>query len=130
VKKRKLSELAKVIRSKNAGPFELTFDVMFGDPETYALVRDSGVLGGELMQRLYRVGANEILSTHFFEAALSFKVTIARRVASGTFGDTDVFGAQQHAPLLDVEIPVPDEPPGASRSAKSRSPRKSPRRAG
>jgi len=106
VKKRKLSELAKVIRSKNAGPFELTFDVMFDDPQTYARVRDSGILGGELMQRLYRVDANEILSTHFFDPALSFKVTIARKVGSGTVGDTDVFGAQQHAPLLEVEIPV------------------------
>ena len=110
MKTRKLSELAKVIRSKNAGPFELTFDVMFDDPETYALVRDSGVLGGELMQRLYRVDADEVLSTHFFDAALSFKVTIARKVSSGTVGDTDVFGAQQHAPLLDVEIPLPVDP--------------------
>ena len=126
MKTRKLSELAKVIRSKNAGPFELTFDVMFDDPETYALVRDSGVLGGELMQRLYRVDADEILSTHFFDAALSFKATIARKVSSGTVGDTDVFGAQQHAPLLDVEIPVPDELPGTPRSRKSRSLRKSP----
>jgi hypothetical protein len=106
---KKLCELAKVIRSKNAGPFELTFDVMFEDPETYALVRDSGVLCGELMQRLYRVGADEILSTHFFDPALSFKATIARRISSGTVGDSDVFGAQQHAPLLDVEIPLPDE---------------------
>jgi hypothetical protein len=110
MKTRKLSELAKVIRSKNAGPFELTFDVMFDDPETYALVRDSGVLGGELMQRLYRVGADEVLSTHFFDAALSFKATIARKVGSGTVGDTDVFGAQQHAPLLDVEISLPADP--------------------
>jgi hypothetical protein len=116
MKTRKLSELAKVIRSKNAGPFELTFDIMFDGPEIYALVRDSGILGAELMQRLYRVDADSILSTHFFDAALSFKVTIARKVGSGTVGDTDVFGAQQHAPLLDVEIPMPDEWPGTSKS--------------
>jgi hypothetical protein len=116
MKTRKLSELAKIIRSKNAGPFELTFDIMFDDPETYALVRDSGVLGGELMQRLYRVDADAILSTHFFDAALSFKVTIARKIGSGTVGDTDVFGAQQHAPLLDVEIPLPDKRRGTSKS--------------
>ena len=114
MKTKKLSELAKVIRSKNAGPFELTFDIIFDDPETYALVRDSGVLGALLMQRLYRVEPDAILSTHFFDAALSFKVTIARKVGSGTVGDTDVFGAQQHAPLLDVEIPLPEGPPGPS----------------
>jgi hypothetical protein len=28
-----LGELARLIRSKNAGPFELTFDIMFARPE-------------------------------------------------------------------------------------------------
>ena len=35
-------QLATVIRSKNAGPFELTFDILFDDPEKYALVKRSG----------------------------------------------------------------------------------------
>ena len=104
-KAQKVSELASVIRSKNAGPFELTFDIMFDDEQTYARVRASGILGAELIQRLYGVDADEVLSVHFFDAALTFKATIARPVASGTAGDSDVLGAQQHAPLLDVEIP-------------------------
>ena len=45
------------------------------------------------------------LGVHSFDPALSFKATIARSISSGTAGDSDVFGAQQHAPLLDVEIP-------------------------
>jgi hypothetical protein len=31
--------------------------------------------------------------------------TFERRIASGAIGDTDVYGPQQHAPLLDIEIP-------------------------
>lgn len=108
-KTQKLSELASVIRSKNAGPFELTFDIMFDDEETYERVRASGILGAELIQRLYGIDAGEILSVHFFDAALTFKATIVRPVASGTVGDSDVLGAQQHAPLLDVEIPWRDQ---------------------
>ena len=33
--KHKLTELASVIRSKNSGPYELTFDVIFKDFETF-----------------------------------------------------------------------------------------------
>ena len=41
-----------------------------------------------------------------FPPAHAYKATIERRIASGAVGDTDVYGAQQHAPLLDVEIPI------------------------
>jgi len=37
-----LARLAKLIRSKNAGPFELTFDIMFEDAATYERVKRSG----------------------------------------------------------------------------------------
>ena len=38
---KRLRDVASVIRSKNAGPFELTFDVMFEDPEAYERVKAS-----------------------------------------------------------------------------------------
>ena len=41
-----------------------------------------------------------------YPAGNAFKATIPRLVPSGDVGDTDVYGAQQHAPLLDVEIPI------------------------
>ena len=102
---RKLIELARVIRSKNAGPFELTFDIMFADAGIYERVKRSGVITAELFARLYAVPLSSVLSVHSFDPAMSFKATIARTISSGTTGDSDVFGAQQHAPLLDVEIP-------------------------
>lgn len=102
---RKLGALAKVIRSKNAGPFELTFDVMFDDAEVYQRVKTSGIFDADLFARLYGVPRERVLSVHAFDPALTLKATIARSPSSGTAGDTDVFGAQQHAPLLDVEVP-------------------------
>ena len=33
------------------------------------------------------------------------KITYLRDVPSGTVGDRDVYGAQQHAPLMDIDIP-------------------------
>jgi hypothetical protein len=102
---RLLKTLAKVIRSKNAGPFEITFDIMFDEADVYDRVKNSGVLCPELFARLYRITSDRVLRVEPFDPALSIKATIVRTVSSGTVGDSDVFGAQQHAPLLDIEIP-------------------------
>ena len=103
--KKKLTELARVIRSKNAGPFELTFDIMFADAETYERVKQSGALSRELFAELYRIPVERVLNFTFFDQAYAVKATIARPLSSGTAGDSDVFGAQQHAPLLEVDVP-------------------------
>jgi len=46
-----LGDLARLIRSKNAGPFVLTFDIMFDDKADYLRVRDSGVVTKERSPR-------------------------------------------------------------------------------
>lgn len=103
----RLYDLAKVLRSKNAGPFELTLDIMFDDEEKYQLVKRSGVISKDLVCKLYRVAPEDVYHVVFFDAALGIKITIKRPVDSGGIGDTDVYGAQQHAPLIDVMIPIP-----------------------
>ena len=102
------SALAKVIRSKNAGALYFTLDVMFEDEVTYQRVRDSGVINAHCIAQLYRVSHNEV-DVIPYDVAYAIKITIPRAVASGAPGDTDVYGAQQHAPLLDLEIPAVDE---------------------
>ncbi|MDP8922801.1 MAG: DUF4387 domain-containing protein [Chloroflexota bacterium] len=101
----KLWQLAKLVRAKNAGPFTLTFDIVFADVETYEQVKRSGAISRELFARLYRVPVEEVL---FFEhdRALALKASIPRPIVSGDVGDTDVFGGQQHGPLVDLEIPI------------------------
>ena len=101
----KLWELARLVRAKNAGPFTLTFDILFADAETYERVKRSGVITRELFARLYRVPEEQVV---FFEhdRALALKASIPRPAASGDLEDTDVFGGQQHGPLVDLEIPT------------------------
>jgi Domain of unknown function (DUF4387) len=101
-----LADLAKVIRSKNAGPYEITFDVLFADHETYAHVRDSGALTPGRLAALYRVGEGDVHVCTFFEPALAFKFTIIRKGDQGGVAERDTFGAQQHAPLLGIEVPA------------------------
>lgn len=101
----RIRDIAKACKSKNAGPFELTLDVVFDERSMYERVRATGVLGPELFARLYNVRPEDVLFTEY-PAGNAFKATIPRLVPSGDVGDTDVYGAQQHAPLLDVEIPI------------------------
>lgn len=100
----RLAELARLIRSKNAGPFELTFDVIFKDRETYERVRDARIINAEWFARTYRL-TPEVVSIINYDAANAIKITIPRPAISGDIDDTDVFGGQQHGPLVDVEVP-------------------------
>jgi hypothetical protein len=100
----KLGELARLIRSKNAGPFELTFDIMFDDRESFQRVLDSNALSRQLIADLYQVPLEDV---KFFvvPAALAFKASIPRPRFQGDLLDSDGHGGQQYAPLLDIEIP-------------------------
>src|SRR5712671_6504330 len=95
---RPLSEVAKTIRSKNAGVDRITFDVIFADRADYQRVRDSGALS--------RAAVCRIIDHVEFDPALAIKFTIARSITSGSPGDADIFGSQQYGPLLGVEVPA------------------------
>ncbi len=101
-----LKDLAQVIRSKNSGPFEITFDVMFKEASTYRLVEESGVLTHDLVCKLYGVEREDIVALLFFKPAQAFKFTLRRNWAQGSVNERDTFGAQQHAPLMTVDIPA------------------------
>jgi hypothetical protein len=100
----KLSEIAKTIRSKNAGVDKITFDVIFPDRATYDRVRESGVLSRASICRIFSIDTAQITDHVEFDPALAIKFTIYRRTPSGSPGDADIFGSQQYGPLLDIEV--------------------------
>ena len=99
-----LYEMAKLIRSKNAGPFLLTIDVMFDDESSYERVRDSGILRAERVAEVYRLEPNEV-QVFDYRPALALKITLPRPVVSGGQRDNDVYGGQFHSPLVTLEVP-------------------------
>jgi len=101
-----MMDVAKIVRSKNSGPFELTFDIMFDDLETYERVKSADVLSNDVMQRLYSVKEEDILTNMYFEPARAWKCTIKRPWEQGSIGERDTLGTQQHAPLLYVKVPA------------------------
>jgi Domain of unknown function (DUF4387) len=106
MKSQKLSELAKTIRSKNAGVNLITFDIIFAERSTYQRVKRARVLTRETVGKLYRIAPERIADFVEFDPANAIKFTIYRLRPSGSPGDPDIFGAQQYAPLLDIEVPV------------------------
>jgi Domain of unknown function (DUF4387) len=102
---RPLSDLAKTIRSKNAGVDKITFDIIFRDRAAYDAVLKSRVLTRESVTRLYGIPDSRISDFVEFEPALAIKFTIYRERPSGSPGDSDIFGAQQYTPLLDIPVP-------------------------
>lgn len=102
-----LGELAKTVRSKNAGVDRITFDILFPERETYDLVRESGALTRETVTELFDIDDSRITDFVEYDPALAIKFTIQRLVPSGSPGEGDVFGCQQYPPLLDIEVPVP-----------------------
>lgn len=101
-----LYSLAKVIRSKNSGPFQITLDVLFDNAEVYYYIKKSDTITAERIASLYHISPSRIQSIVFFDTALGFKITFDREVSSGTCGDRDVYGAQQHIPLAELQIDV------------------------
>lgn len=104
----RLADLAKVIRSKNAGVDKITFDIIFRNRHDYILACQSDALKPEAIARLFNIGMDRISDYAQFEPANAIKFTIYRRIPSGSPGDPDIFGSQQYAPLLDVDI-VPSD---------------------
>ncbi len=95
-----LVNVASVIRSKNAGPYELTLDVIFKERSWFDEAVRSDLINRQLIARLYGVREEDVLEIIAFEPANAIKATIKRPLVSGAIGETDVYGAQQHAPLL------------------------------
>lgn len=92
--------MASVIRSKNSGPYELTFDIIFKSFDEYNFFKDHQVMTPEVFAALYSIPVSEVMQVIYFDPAKAVKVTIRRPIPSGALGETDVYGAQQHAPLM------------------------------
>ncbi len=101
----KLVDLAKTIRSKNAGTDNITFDIIFPTAETYERVRQSGRLTRKTVAELFGIPESRITDFVEFDPANAIKFTLSRLRPSGGFGESDIFGCQQYPPLFDIDIP-------------------------
>lgn len=100
-----LFDVAKTIRSKNAGVNQVTFDIIFPDRASYQRVRDSGAVTRATVARLYGIPESRISDFVTFDIANAIKFTIYREKPSGSPGDWDILGCQFYGPLMDLQVP-------------------------
>ena len=98
-----IKDFIALIRSKNAGPFWMTIDIMMKDEEAYQRVKRSKAVTRELIARMYSQDIAQVIVVEH-DAARTIKVSIPRKFSAGSPEDSDSHGAQQYAPLLDLAI--------------------------
>ena len=101
-----LKDIANVIRSKNAGPFELTLDVLLKDAEMFEKLKAADIINKKMIAELYQIPETDVISIVYFPNAKAIKATIVRPLSSGALGERDVYGAQQHAPLVNLTFEI------------------------
>jgi hypothetical protein len=95
-------DVARIVRSKNAGPFTVTIDIIFDNRECWRRAVER--LDRETVARAYRVTPDMVLGIIPYEPVLAVKINLKRRIPSGSPGDRDVYGAQQHVPIGMVDL--------------------------
>ena len=97
-----LKDVVDIMRSKNAGPYMLTFDLFFKSEDFFNKAVNSPSFNKNNIARLFNIDTEDVHIIQSYKPALGIKITIKRKIPSGAVGDTDIYGAQQHAPLLDM----------------------------
>ena len=100
-----IRELCSLIRTKNAGPYEIGLDLIFKDKEIYKKVKDSKEINEDLIAALYHIPKEEIRVFYWFDEGSLLKITIPRSPA-GSPGEHDLYGDQQHVPLLSINVGI------------------------
>lgn len=105
-----LSDLCRIVRSKNAGPYEITIDAMFASKEAYEAVKSSDLLSASNVAKAIGISEEDIIWIGFFDPAISFKVTIPRvrsgkKKSAGGFMENDIHGSQEHMGLASLKLP-------------------------
>lgn len=103
---RPLREIADIVRSKNAGPYRITFDILCKDKSKFELIRSSGAITPQSVAQAYGLSVSDISSFFEIDMANAIKITIKRPRAQGSAGEGDMYGCQQHVPLMNLLIPL------------------------
>lgn len=98
---KKLIDYTKILRSKNAGPLFITFDLIFNTKDDMEYVEAK--LKKEDIAKAYAVDADKV-DIISYGVVNSIKITFPRKNISGSLADSDIYGCQQHMPLANIEI--------------------------
>ncbi|MBI2735196.1 MAG: DUF4387 domain-containing protein [Rhodospirillales bacterium] len=99
-----VGDVAAFVTSKNAGPYKLTLDIVFSTAADYERFVGQAGLDREAIAAIYGIPLADVLDVIHFAPAFAVKIALRRRITAGAPGDSDVYGAQQHVPLMQHRI--------------------------
>jgi hypothetical protein len=98
-----LKDVARYVRSKNAGPFWVTIDIFCDDRERFERVAQAVATSPQAVADLYGVPADQV--ARFPDPNLNvLKISFPRPVVAGAFTDKDAHAGQYFVPLLECEV--------------------------
>lgn len=98
---KKLIDYTKILRSKNAGPLFITFDLIFHNNADMRYISER--LTKEQIAKAYDIPAEKV-DIIVYSVVNSIKITFPRKNISGSLADTDIYGCQQHIPLANIVL--------------------------
>lgn len=101
-----LGDLAEIVRSKNAGPFWMTLDVIFTDRSVYEWVTGQQTITARTVGHLYRVDPTTV-HVFYLPDINVIKASFPRPMPQGSITDSDMHSGQQHVPLAQLPVPRP-----------------------
>ena len=101
-----MNELCNIVRTKNAGPFLFTLDIVFKERAVYESVKQHGLLSREVVAAAYGVPVEEVVVFETFDNVIAMKATLRRKIRAASPGDPDVYAMNQEVPALTIRFPV------------------------
>lgn len=99
----KVRDVCRHLRSKQAGPFWITFDLFFDGAESFRRYHDSPALSPDAFASLYGTDAAMVKRIPV-ESLNVVKISYPRVTPQGGMEERDMHSGQQYVRLLDVEL--------------------------
>jgi hypothetical protein len=98
-----VKDIARYVRSKNAGPFWATIEIFCDDDESYNKIKNSPRVTKEKVAELYRVKGGEV-KAFYVDSLRVIKFSYPRPLPSGHKYENDMHTGQQYIRLAETEV--------------------------
>ncbi len=97
-----VKDVCRHVRSKNAGPYWVTFDLFFDGPENFRKYSNDAALGPALFQRLFEADPAQV--KHYLIPSLNtLKISYSRVTPQGGMVERDMHCGQKFVRLLRLQ---------------------------
>jgi hypothetical protein len=98
-----VKDIARYVRSKNAGPFWVTIEIFCDDETSYQIIKNSPNISKEKLARMYQV-KGESVKVFYIDSLRVIKFSYPRPLPSGHKYENDMHTGQQYIRLAEAEV--------------------------